>query len=255
MVSRPLVTYVLMAALRDRLVISLLVLVAVGASLAVFIGSSAVVEKSFFAVVFTAAGLRFAGVAGLVLFVVFYMRRAFDTKDVEFLLARPLSRISFLLSHALAFSLLAVFVAGLIISVVAFLSPQGGVGGALLLWGASLIAEFVIMANAALFFSMVLSSAVGGVLASGGLYILARLMGEILGVLGTAQPLPFYSFLSYVMKMVSLIVPRLDLMGQTSWLLYGAGGDVGILYVLAQGAIYSTLLVCASLVDLTRRQF
>ena len=255
MFSWPLVTYVLMAALRDRLIISLVILVATGASLAVFIGSSAVVEKSLFAAVFTAAGLRFAGVAGLVLFIVFYMRRAFDTKDVEFLLARPLSRPAFLLSHAAAFSVLAIFVAGAVVIAVAVMLPQGTGLDALALWGASLAVEFIIMANAALFFSMVLSSAVGGVLATGGLYVLARLMGEILGVLGVAQPLPLYSLLSYVMKTVALIVPRLDLMGQTSWLIYGVGGGVNISFVLMQGVIYSSLLVCAALVDLIRRQF
>jgi len=104
MFSWPLVTYVLMAALRDRLIVSLIVLVAVGTSLSVFIGSSAILEKDQFALVFAAAGLRFAGVAGLVLFTVFYVRRAFDTKDIEFLLARPVSRFSFLFSHAVAFS-------------------------------------------------------------------------------------------------------------------------------------------------------
>lgn len=255
MPSWPLVTYVLMAALRDRLIVSLAILVIVGSSIAVFIGSSAVVEKALFAAVFTAAGLRFAGVAGLVLFVVFYLRRAFDTKDVEFLLARPLSRTGFLLSHAAAFSVLAVFMAGAVVLAVAVLLPEGAGSGALLLWGASLAAEFVIMANAALFFSMVLSSAVGGVMAAGALYVLARLMGEILGILDTAQELPFYSLLSTVMKAVSLIVPRLDLMGQTSWLLYGAGGGIGLSFVLAQGVIYTAFLVCAALVDLTRRQF
>ncbi len=255
MFSWPLVTYVLMAALRDRLIISLIILVAVGTSLSVFIGSSAVVEKALFAAVYTASGLRFAGVAGLVLFVVFYMRRAFDTKDVEFLLARPLSRTAFLLSHAAAFSILAVFMAGAVVLAVMTLLPHDTGSDALILWGASIAVEFVIMVNAALFFSMVLSSAVGGVLAAGGLYILARLMGEILGILGAAQLLPFYSLLSYGMKTVALIVPRLDLMGQTSWLLYGIDGGIGVLFVLMQGVIYSALLMCAALVDLTRRQF
>ena len=257
MLSGPLVTYVLMAALRDRLVLSLILLIAVGTSLAVFIGSSAVVEKGMFAVVFTGAGLRFAGVAGLVLFVVFYIRRAFDTKDVEFLLARPLSRTAFLLSHAAAFCMLAVLVACAVTLSVLVLMPHGVARVPVLLWGTSLIAEFVIMANAALFFSMILSSAVGGILATAGLYILSRLMGEILGVLDAAQQLPLYNLLSTIMKLVSVIVPRLDLMGQTSWLLYGTAGEsaVGYYFIVGQAAVYSALLIMAALVDLMRRQF
>ena len=44
LISFPLVKYVLMGALRDKLVISLLVLLAIGSSLAVFMGSSAAEE-------------------------------------------------------------------------------------------------------------------------------------------------------------------------------------------------------------------
>ncbi|HEY8191217.1 MAG TPA: hypothetical protein VIG74_02240 [Alphaproteobacteria bacterium] len=255
MFSRPLVPYVLTAALRDRLVISSLALVAIVASLAVFIGSSAVMEKSAFAVVFAAGALRVTGVAALVLFVVFYMRRAFDTKDVEYLLARPVSRLSFLLSHGAAFSLVAVLMTLIVVIAVGLLLPQGADISALILWGAGVMVEFVIAVNVALFFSMVLTSAVGGVLASAGLYVLARLMGELLGILATAEPLPGYAFLAGVMKMISLVVPRLDLLAQTSWLIYGAGNDVGYSFIFAQGALYTALLLAASYIDLRRRQF
>ncbi|HBR68524.1 MAG TPA: hypothetical protein DEA55_04015, partial [Rhodospirillaceae bacterium] len=68
---------VLTAAVRDKLVISLLVLLALGASMAVFMGSSAVIEQDRFAVVFASGGLRLASVLGLVLFVVFFVRRSF----------------------------------------------------------------------------------------------------------------------------------------------------------------------------------
>lgn len=254
MISLPLMGYVLKASLRDRLIVSLIVLIAVGTSLAVFVGSSAVVEKARFAAVFAASGLRFSGVAGLALFTVFYIRRAFDTKDVEFLLARPVSRGAFLLSHAAAFSLLAALLAAAVTLAVATLMPPGG-GHALALWGASLATEFIIVSNAALFFSMILGSAVSGVLATAGLYVLARLMGELLGALVMAAQMPLFPVLSAAMKTVSVIVPRLDLMGQTSWLLYGAEGGIGFSFITAQGIIYSALLVTAALVDLTRRQF
>lgn len=253
MFSPPLINYVLKAALRDRLYLSIMVIVAIGASLAVFMGSSAVIEADQFALVFAAGGLRFAGVAGLVLFTVFHMRRAFDAREVEFLLSRPVSRVSFLLSHAAALSLLAAVVAGVVIAGVVIVAPHK-VGEGLVLWSLSLIVEFIIIVNAALFFSMVLSSATAGAMAVFGLYVLARLMGELLGISETGLRIPGYDILVGVMKTISLAVPRLDLMAQTSWLVYGPG-DIGAAFILMQGAVYTALLALAGLVDLTRRQF
>lgn len=255
MLSRPLVAYVLMAALRDRLILSLVILILVGASLAVFVGSSAVVEKSQFALVFAAGGLRFAGTGGLVLFVTFYIRRAFDTREVEFLLARPVSRPAFILSHAVAFSLLALVLAGAVTLVVAALVPPQTDMAAIALWGGSLAAEFVIMANAAFFFGMVISSASGSAMAVCALYILARLMGQLLGVFDTTYNMPVYDFLSAGMKTVSVIVPRLDLMAQTSWLLYGPGPDIGWSFIVLHGFVFTALLIASAAVDLRRRQF
>ncbi len=254
-VSWPLVRYVLTAALRDRLVVSLLGMVAVGASIGVFLGSSAVIEANQFALVFASGGLRLAGVAGLVLFVVFYVRRAFDSRDVDFLLSRPVSRVSFIGSHAAAFSLMAVVMAAVIVCAILLAAPRATESAGLLLWGLSLTVELVIMANAALFFSMVLPSAVSGTLATFGLYVLARLMGDILGILHEGVMMPGFDILSLAMKTVSLIVPRLDLMAQTSWLVYGPGVDVDVWFILAQGGAYTFLLVMAALVDMLRRQF
>ena len=272
MLSWPLVKYVLTAALRDRLILVLSIMVLVGAALSVFLGSSAVTESDRFALVFAAAGLRFAGVAGLVLFVVSYIRRAFESRDVDFLLSRPLSRVTFLCSHAAAFSLLAFFVAVLVTVSVFAVAPhhaaaatgswegpaaslenaQGGIG----LWGLSLAAEFIIMANTALFFAMVLPGATAGSMASFGLYVLARLMGELLGIVNTGSYTAGYHLLAAVMKIISLIVPRLDLMAQSSWLVYGAAGSaIGAGFILSQCVIYSALLVLAAIIDLVRRQF
>ena len=48
MISGPLVRYVLTAALRDKLILTMALLIALGAALAVFLGSSAITEKESF---------------------------------------------------------------------------------------------------------------------------------------------------------------------------------------------------------------
>lgn len=248
-----LVQYVLTAALRDKLVLSFFLALVVAISLSLFLSGAAVVEQAKFALVFASGGLRLFVSLALVLFVVFHMRRSFDTKDVDFLLSRPISRLSYILSHALAFSVLAISLSLLSAGALAAISG-GAFGKAEILWVVSLCAEAVIMVNLSLFFAMVVSSAVGAALACFGFYILGRMMGQILGIIDS-ESAPWAAVFEWPMQLISLFMPRLDLMGQTSWLVYGLGESDGFAFVFAQGAAFVVLVLCASLVDLVRRQF
>lgn len=273
MISRPLVKFVLTAAFRDKMIMTLLLMVATGAAISVFLGGATISEKESFALVFGASGLRFLGVVGVVLFCCFYTRRSFETKEVEFLLSRPVSRMTFLVSHATAFILLAVAVSAVISLAVFFLGrPQ--VDG-LLLWAWSIAIEFGIMATVALFFSMVLASAAGSALATLGAYVLARLAGTLLGLAAKAPDNIYFAALNNLMEIISIFIPRLDLMGQTSWLVYGVSGSGGIGYaesggrfahqlvetlglggfMAVQGVLSALLLLSAAAFDFLRREF
>lgn len=252
--SLPTVKYVFVAAVRDRLILSLLAIVAVGTALSVFLGSAAFVEQNAFVLVFSSGALRILSVLGLVLFCVFFIRRSFDNKDVDYLLSRPISRVSFIVSHSAALSLIAIVVA-VFCSAAVFLTAPQNIGEGHFLWGLSLMFELIIMVNAALFFSMVLPSASTSAMVVLGLYVLSRIIGILLGIVSSGLiATPMMKGAAFVMKFVSLIIPRLDLFAQTSWLLYGPD-KVTILFILAQGIIFSALLVTAALVDLVRRQF
>lgn len=251
--SRPLVLYVLTAALRDRLVMAMIITLVVGTSLAVFLGSAAIAEKQQFAMVFAGAGLRLAGVLGLVLFTVFFIRRSFDARDVDFILSRPVSRVEFLLSYAAGLSLLAL---GMAAAQTLCLYIIGGnlFGPSHISWAVSLAFENIVMVNAALFFSMILSSAATAATATAGFYILARLMGQLLGIIdSTGKPAFIYNLMEYILQAISAVMPRLDLMAQTSWLIYGQ--SVEISSILLQAAIFTVLIITAALIDLVRRQF
>jgi hypothetical protein len=273
MISKHLVKYVLTAAVRDRLMMTLALMILIGAAVAAFMGSASVTEQGGFALVFGAGGLRFLGVAGITLFCCFYIRRAFENKEVEFLLSRPISRLCFLFSHAAAFSLLAVLIAAAVAAAV-FMLGRPDLGG-LALWAASLAVEFAIMAVAALFFSMVLSSAAGSALATLGFYALARMVGVLLGIMSLPPANWFFAVIGSVMKLISVMIPRLDMMGQTTWLVYGVEGSGGVKFlpeagpyatlmmehlgltgfIAAQGIVFAGLLLAAAAYDFMRKQF
>lgn len=252
--SLALVRYVLTAALRDRLVVGLIVSLALGAAMAMFLGSAAIMEQSRFVAVYAAGAMRIINALGLILFVVFFIRRSFDARDIEFMLSRPVGRIRFLLSYAAALSLLALCFGAVTGLCLYALSPGLDAEG-LALWTLSLMAENVVMVNTALFFSMILTSAPVSAFAVFGFYALARMMSEILGIIDSGKSLPWAQLLETIMLGISMVMPRLDLMAQTSWLLYGVGEGVDLPFVLAQGAVYTVVIVLAALVDLRFRQF
>ena len=103
---------------------------------------------------------------------------------------------------------------------------------------------------------MVLSSPVTSGMAVLGFYVLARLMGQLLGIVHSpAFHFPGVDILNGLMQTVSVFVPRLDLMTQTSWVIYGADTVSDFAFILLQTAAFLALVLSATLIDLARRQF
>lgn len=248
------IKYIFMAAMRDKLVLSLFLLMILGACLAVFLGSAAVIEKDMFVIVFAAGILRVASVFGIVLFVVFHVRRSFDTKDVDYLLSRPISRGTFVIAHIIAFTLMGI-IAGALAGVALFALAPSSFGSGHVLWLFSIMAELVMMANVAFFFSMVLTSASSSALSCLGFYALARIIGQILGIVEAKIGLSDFIIVDYLMRFIGMVIPRLDLMGQTSWLVYGIADNTDALFIGLQTILFTALIASAAFFDLKRRQF
>jgi hypothetical protein len=126
-----------------------------------------------------------------------------------------------------------------------------------MLWVASIIAENIIMVNVALFFALFVSSASICAMACFGFYVLTRLMGELLGIIDTGSQVgvPSATILARIVEIISAVLPRLDLMGQTSWLVYGADASVGYGFIITQCVVFTGLLLVAARIDLARRTF
>lgn len=251
---RLLVGYILTAAVRDRLFLGLMLLVIVGVSLSIFLGSSAITEKDQFAMVFASGGLRIGALLALVLFTVFYVRRSFETHDVEYLLSRPISRLQFLTAHVLAMTVLSAFIA-IVMTGVLFLIPSKTDAYSCMMWGLSIFIELAIMANVALFFSLMLSSAVAASLITFAFYVLSRLMGGILGIIMEGGSTTVTHLLGKIMLGISIFIPRLDLMGQTSWLVYGFNNAGDIMLIVLQGGVFLGFIFAIAFWDLKRKQF
>lgn len=250
----PLFRYILMAARRDRFFLAVVGFLIVTMCLAVFFGSSAVTEQDRFARTFAAFGFRIFGVVSLTLFIVSYIRRSFENRDIDYLLSRPIGRIQFVLTHAAGFSCLAL-IAALILGGTTVALETGNLHEGVWLWWLSIAVEFIIMANVAMFFSFVIGSTTACMGAAFGFYLLSRLIGEILGILQKGTGSTLMTALSKLMELISIFIPRLDLLGQTKWLLYGTPAEISFGFVFAQGGVFLTLIILATVMDLHRRQF
>lgn len=250
----PLFRYIVIAAARDRFFLSLIGLLVIIISLSVFFGSSVITEQDQFARTFAAFGFRLFGVISIVFFVVGYVRRCFENRDIDYLLSRPMGRISFILTHAAAFSCLAL-IAAFILGGTTVALETGSSHNHVFFWWITIAAEFIIMANVAMFFAFVMTSSTACMLVVFAFYLLSRLIGEILGILKKAGQDGVIALLGKLMEVISIFIPRLDLMGQTKWILYGVPAEISLPFILAQAGVFVALVIGATCIDMHRRQF
>src|SRR5690606_26605768 len=108
-----------------------------GTAASIFLGSAAVTEQHAYTVATVATALRTLAVLGLVIFISFMVRRAFESREIDYLLATPLTRHRLLVSFAAAFITVAIIFSAMIAVIVAILSQKTGMGWAV--WSASVV--------------------------------------------------------------------------------------------------------------------
>ena len=88
-----------------------------------------------------------------------------------------------------------------------------------------------------------------------GFYALARLIGFFVGITHGIVKSDVNQVADPIMEYLSYLVPRLDLVGQTRWLVYGPDSlNIGGV-IAAQLAVYVALLLAAAMFDLRKKHF
>ena len=250
------IRYTLITAMRDWLFIGLILLVAAAYGLSVFTGSTALVEQAQMSIAYFAGGSRIVLMVGLIVFVCFHVRRLFDNREIESMLSKPISRSQFVVAYWLGFVILAIIAVIPVIIIMVTIYTPNHIG--LLYWASSLILELSLVLAFALVAALMLSSAVGSVMASFAFYFISRLMGFFVAAL--AQPNSLSTgisgkIMSTIMEGISTIVPRLDLYAKSSWLIYGVEGQTDLWIFQAQSAVFIALLLSMAVFDFKRKQF
>jgi ABC-type Na+ efflux pump permease subunit len=225
--------------------------VAAAFGLAAFLSQVALTEGRLLQVAVVAALLRAFAVFLVALQVSASVIREREDKGLELMLSLPLTRASHYLGRLAGFGAMAAVLALVFaLPLLAWASPA-----TVALWAVSLMLEGTLVAAAALFFAMTLVQPVPAIAATIGLYLLARSMAAIQAI--AAGPLVEPSLAGraarFCVDAVALLLPRLDTVTRTEWLLYGSPGMAAYGAAVGALAVYIALLAAAGLFDFYRR--
>ena len=220
-------------------------------ALGAFLAQVAITESRMLQTAVVAALLRVCAVFVIAAQVIASVRREIDDRRLELALALPLSRSTQYLGRLAGFALCATLLAVVFSLPVLLWAPPAAVAA----WGVSLALELVLVAAAALFFAMSLASVVPALAATAGLYVLGRSMSAVQAIAGgpLADDSLAHQLARHALDAVALLLPALDRVTRTEWLLYGLSDMRSYAFALTTLAVYAGLLVAAGLFDFQRR--
>jgi ABC-type transport system involved in multi-copper enzyme maturation permease subunit len=250
----PIARYTLLEALRNRLLWLALILVVAGLAFTQFLERVAITESNQIQAALLAALVRVGAVFMLASFVVTSMVREFNDKVLELLISRPLRRSSYFLGKLAGYAAVALVLALIFSLPLALFATVPRVA----LWGLSLACELLIVTAFALFCVLSLTQVMSALAAVAGFYLLSRSISAL--QIMAANPLPDDpgagpQLVNFIIDAIALLLPDLDRMTQTGWLIYSAPPAAELVRLLAQTAVYVLLLCGAALFDLQRKNF
>jgi hypothetical protein len=248
------IRYIMLTALRDWLFTGLLLGILIATAISAILGSTAFIEEREMTVTFASASARLILMIGLIVFVCFHIRHSFDTKEIDVILSRPISRSNLILSYWLGFSFVGLLLALPVIGIIAFIGANNisGFAG----WAASLILEMGLVIALALFSAFTLRSAVTSVLGCMGFYVLSRMMAFFVFTSQSGMfNDPKFIILRWILQAISTLLPRLDFFGKSEWLVYGLDHAQDWQLYTIQAFIFIPLLLIATMIDFRRKQF
>jgi Cu-processing system permease protein len=242
----------LLEAVRTRLIWLALVVVAIAFGLAQFLNQVAITESREIQAALLAASLRVAAVFMVTVFVITSMVRESSDKVTELLLSLPAPRSAYFFGKFVGYAIVATILALLCaLPLVLFANSAG-----LLLWTSSLICELLIVTAVSLFCVLSFAQVVPAFAAVAGFYLLSRSIATMQTIAGaTVEPTFTDRTVNAIVELISLLLPALDSMTQTTWLLGPGPGADTLGLIVGQTAVYLVLICSAALFDLYRKNF
>ena len=224
---------------------------AVALALAAFVSHVALTEGAALQAALLGALLRAGAVFLVAAQVIASTLREMHDRGLELMLSLAHSRTTHYVGRLAGFVVCAALLAVLFaVPLLAWAPPV-----AVAIWALSLACEAALVAAAALFFAMSLGQFAAAIAPTIGLYLLARSIGAIQAI--ASGPLADASLAAriaqYSVDGVALLLPPLDALTRTAWLLYEPPAPGVYAAALGSAVLYIVLLAAAGLFDFHRR--
>ena len=251
----PIFKYILLIGIRDKLYLGLLISLIAAFSISLFLGNTALIEQQQMSAAYIAGSSRAILAIGMILFVCLNISRAFENKEVEFILSKSISRQQFVMGYLLGFFAAAFLILVPLLIALYFTVSTSGLG--LLVWSSSLLLEILIVISFSLSSSLILKNSFLAIMASFSFYLISRLMGMFVLAINLPETVDQAknNFLDLALKILSALFPRLDLFTQSSWLNYEITDFDNIKIILIQSAIYIPPMIFMGFHDFRKKQF
>ena len=86
-------------------------------------------------------------------------------------------------------------------------------------------------------------------------YIVGRTIGGFVAYITLSIHFSWYSIVSSILKLASIFIPRFDLFGKTSWLIYNDYSISEITLFLMQSIVFIGIFMCISVIDFRKKEF
>jgi ABC-type transport system involved in multi-copper enzyme maturation permease subunit len=241
-------------AFRNRLLWLAAIVILAGMGLAQFLHQVAITESREIQTAVLAALLRVASVFILATIVIASMVRESNDKVTELLLSLPEPRSRYILGKFIGYAFVAAALAFFFALPLALYSHAAGISA----WAVSLVCELLIVTAVSVFCVLSLTQTLSALAAVAGFYLLARsvsAMQIIAGASRTGESSLAERAITQAVDLIALLLPALDRMTQTAWLLDSVPSAGAVAGILAQTAIYLVFIGAAALFDLHRKNF
>ena len=243
--------FTLLEALRCRLLLLMLTVVAGLFGLAQFLGELSITETRQAQASVTASLLRVFSICATCLFVISSVLKELNDKGLDLILSLPLPRHAYLFGKLTGFAGFSLCVAVLAALPLFLYAPAVAVG----CWMLSLFCEQLLLAAFSLLCLLAFANISLAFTSAMAFYLLSR-STEALLLLSAAPVLVSdansQAFMNFLVNALALLLPDLHAFTRSEWLVYGVDADaVGT--VLIQTLVYLPVLLSAGLFDLYRK--
>lgn len=246
------ILHILYASKRDALFFGTTLFVLFCTAISCFLGMNASVETNEAKIIYTAGMSRIAIIIGFTIFVIFYIKRMFDNHEIEVILTRSISRTKIILGLFVGFmiTLLKLLLPAFIILLLLKTNITS-----LCIWLMSVLGEGLIVLTFAICCSLMIKSQVYSLLFCVLFYCLGRGIGAFVAYISLSFQTSFYNMICSLLKIISILVPRLDLFGKTSWLVYNDVTITDIGLFLSQMLLFCGIFLSIAIIDFRKKEF